>query len=255
MKKLIALGLTAFLGFGAGAAQAAEGVAIPPHQWTFSGLFGTFDRAQLQRGFQVYREVCSSCHSIKYINFRNFTELGFPEDDVKSMAAEYTVVDGPDDDGEMFERPAILADAFPLAFPNEQAARAANGGAYPPDLSLMAKSRKSGPDYSYALLIGYRDEPPADSDIELMDGMYYNDYFPGHQIAMPPPLFEGQVEYADGTEATMEQMAEDVTAFMMWTAEPNLEVRKQMGVKVILFLLVLTAVLFAAKKKIWSDVH
>lgn len=255
MKKLIALGLTAFLGFGAAAAQAAEGVAIPPHQWSFSGLFGTFDRAQLQRGFQVYREVCSSCHSIKYINFRNFTEIGFPEADVKAMAAEYTVTDGPDDDGEMFERPAILADAFPLAFPNEQAARAANGGAYPPDLSLMAKSRKSGPDYSYALLIGYRDEPPADSDIELMDGMYYNDYFPGHQIAMPPPLFEGQVEYADGTEASIEQMAEDVTAFMMWAAEPNLEVRKQMGVKVILFLLVLTAVLFAAKKKIWSDVH
>ena len=253
MNRLFALGLTAVLGLGAGTVQAAEGVAIPAHQWTFAGLFGTFDRAQLQRGFQVYREVCSSCHSIKYIAFRNFTDLGYTPDEIKALAAEYTVMDGPNDDGDMFERPAIPADRFPLAFPNEQAARAANNGAYPPDLSLMTKSRKGGPDYSYALLIGYPEEAPA--DIELMDGMYYNEYFPGHQIAMPAPLSEDIVEYADGTAATVEQMAEDVTAFMMWTAEPNLETRKSMGVTVILFLLVLTGILYAAKKKIWSDLH
>ncbi|MDJ0942668.1 MAG: cytochrome c1 [Kiloniellales bacterium] len=253
MKRLFALGLTALLGFGSGAAQAAEGVAIPSHSWSFSGLFGTFDRAQLQRGFQVYREVCASCHSIKYIAFRNLLDLGYTPDEVKALAAEYTVMDGPNDDGEMFERAAIPADRYPLPFPNEQAARAANNGAYPPDLSLMTKARKGGADYSYALLIGYPEEPPA--GVELMDGMYYNAYFPGHQIAMPAPLYEDLIEYADGTPATVEQMAEDVTAFLMWTAEPNLETRKSMGVTVILFLLVLTGILYAAKKKIWSDLH
>ncbi len=253
MKRLLVLGLTAFLGFGAGSVQAAEGVAIPSHSWSFSGLFGTFDRAQLQRGFQVYREVCSSCHSIQYVAFRNLLDLGFSADEIKALAAEYSVMDGPNDDGEMFERAAIPADRYPLAFPNEQAARAANNGAYPPDLSLMTKARKGGPDYNFALMIGYPEEPPA--DVELMDGMYYNAYFPGHQIAMPAPLSEDLVEYADGTPATVEQMAEDVTAFLMWTAEPNLETRKSMGVTVVLFLLVLTGVLFAVKKKIWSDLH
>ncbi len=253
MKRLLVLGLTAFLGFGTGSAQAAEAVAIPSHSWSFSGLFGTFDRAQLQRGFQVYREVCSSCHSIQYIAFRNLLELGYTPDEVKALAAEYTVMDGPNDDGEMFERSAIPADRYPLAFPNEQAARAANNGAYPPDLSLMTKARKAGPDYNYALLTGYPEEPPA--GVELMDGMYYNAYFPGHQIAMPAPLSEDLVEYADGTPATVEQMAEDVTAFLMWTAEPNLEQRKSMGVTVVLFLLVLTGILYAVKKKIWSDIH
>ena len=253
MKRLLVLGLTAFLGFGTGSAQAAEAVAIPSHSWSFSGLFGTFDRAQLQRGFQVYREVCSSCHSIQYIAFRNLLELGYTPDEVKALAAEYTVMDGPNDDGEMFERSAIPADRYPLAFPNEQAARAANNGAYPPDLSLMTKARKGGPDYNYALMIGYPEEPPA--GVELMDGMYYNAYFPGHQIAMPAPLSEDLVEYADGTPATVEQMAEDVTAFLMWTAEPNLEQRKSMGVTVVLFLLVLTGILYAVKKKIWSDIH
>lgn len=253
MKRLFALGLTALLGLGSGASQAAEGVAIPSHDWSFSGLFGTFDRAQLQRGFQVYREVCASCHSIRYISFRNLLDLGYTPEEIKALAAEYTVMDGPNDDGEMFERAAIPADGFPLSFPNEQAARAANGGAYPPDLSLMAKARKGGPDFTYALMIGYPEEPPA--DVELMEGMYYNEYFPGHQIAMPAPISEDLVEYADGTPATVEQMAEDVTAFLMWAAEPNLEARKSMGVTVILFLLVLTGILFAVKKKIWSDLH
>ncbi len=233
--------------------KAAEKVAIPSQDWSFSGIFGTFDIAQLQRGFQVYREVCAGCHGIQYIAFRNLLDLGYPEDDAKALAAEYSVPDGPDEDGEMFERPAILADRIPSPYPNDNAARAANGGALPPDLSLLAKARIGGPDYLHALLIGYPEEPPP--GVELMDGMYYNAYFPGHQIAMPAPLSEELVEYADGTPATVEQMSRDVTAFLMWTAEPTLEVRKRTGVTVVLFLILMTAVFYAVKKKVWADVH
>lgn len=236
-------------------AQAAEGVEVPAQHWSFDGLFGTFDRAALQRGYQVYREVCATCHAMHLVAFRHLADPhgpSFPEEMVRAFAAEATVMDGPNDQGEMFERAGVPADYFPSPFPNEQAARYANGGAYPPDLSLMAKARAAGPDYLYALLTGY-EEPPA--DVEMNEGMYYNAYFPGHQIAMAPPLFADGITYQDGTPATVEQMAYDVTTFMMWAAEPNLEVRKQTGVKVILFLLVMTGVLYAAKRKIWADVH
>ena len=233
--------------------KAAEQVAIPSQDWSFSGIFGTFDLAQLQRGFQVYREVCAGCHGIQYIAFRNLLDLGYPEDDVKALAAEYSVPDGPDEDGEMFERAAILADRIPSPYPNDNAARAANGGSLPPDLSLMAKARIGGPDYLHALLVGYPEEPPP--GVKLMDGMYYNAYYPGHQIAMPTPLSDDLVEYADGTPATVEQMSRDVTAFLMWTAEPTLEVRKRTGVTVVLFLILMTAVFYAVKKKVWADVH
>ena len=233
-----------------GPATASEGT-YPERNWSFDGVFGNFDRAALQRGFQVYQEVCAGCHGVKYIAFRNLTEIGLSEDQVKAIAAEYEVEDGPDDDGEMFERPAILSDIFPLPFANDNAARASNNGALPPDLSLIAKARTGGPDYLHALLVGYEDAP---DDVMLNEGMSYNRYFRGNQIAMPPPLDEDAVEYTDGTPATVDQMASDVVNFLMWTAEPKLEVRKRMGIKVILFLLVLTALFYASKRKVWSRI-
>lgn len=237
----------------AGPLLAAEDtLEAPEFEWEFDGVFGTFDPAALQRGFQVYREVCSGCHSLRYVAFRNLQDLGYSAEEVKAIAAEYTVTDGPNDEGEMFDREGRPSDRFPSPFPNLQAAAAANNGATPPDLSLIAKARAGGPDYLRALLLGY-EEPPA--DFELLDGQYYNLYFPGHRIAMPPPLFEGSVEYQGETEATVEQMAADVTHFLMWAAEPTLGVRKETGLKVILFLIVFTGILYAAKRKIWADLH
>jgi len=242
----------ALAGAMAPAAEAAEGVAIPGRHWSFDGVFGTFDRAQLQRGFQVYKEVCAACHSLSLVAIRNLTDLGYSEEEVKAFAATYTVTDGPNDEGEMFERPGLPSDHFPAPYANEEAARFAFGGAYPVDLSLIGKSRVGGPDYVVALLTGYHDAP---ADAEAVEGKFYNAYFPGHWISMPPPLSEGGVTFADGTPATVEQQATDVAAFMMYTAEPKLEVRKQTGVKVMLFLVVLTGLLYAAKRKIWSDLH
>ncbi len=245
--------ITAFaLLFGASAALAA-GVDLPSRKWSWGGPFGSFERAELQRGLQVYSEVCSTCHSLKFVAFRNLSALGYDEDSIKAFAAEYEVEDGPNDEGEMFMRPALPSDRFVPPFPNEQAARASNSGAFPPDLSLMTKARKGGPDYLYALLTGYEDEAPEGT--ELMEGMSYNHYFPGNQIAMPPPLFEDGVEYADGTVATVEQQAVDVTAFLAWAAEPELEERKSLGLKVIVFLIIFTAMLYAVKKKVWSGVE
>lgn len=252
MRKLSAAALAAVITIGAGQAVASEGAALPEHDWTFSGIFGHFDRASLQRGLQVYREVCSGCHGLKYVAFRNLEALGYGEDEIKEMAAEYSVVDGPNDEGEMFERPGRPSDYFPSPFPNDKAAAAANGGAAPPDLTLMAKARPGGPTFIRGLMLGYED-PPA--GFEALEDLSYNLYFPGNQIAMAPPLFDEAVEYSDGTEATVEQMANDVSSFLMWTAEPNLVERHSMGVKVILFLLVLTGLLYAAKRKVWSDLH
>jgi ubiquinol-cytochrome c reductase cytochrome c1 subunit len=251
-KLLIAAAATALIGVAA-PAGASEAPELAEHDWSFSGMFGTFDRGALQRGLQVYREVCSNCHSLDFIAFRNLAALGLGPDEIQAIADEYEVEDGPDDEGEMFMRPAKASDYFPSPFPNEQAARASNNGALPPDLSLIVKARKGGADYIYGVLTGYEEEAP--EGVELMEGMYYNNAFPGHQIAMAPPLYEGGVEYADGTEATVEQEAEDVVTFLAWAAQPELEERKRMGVKVMLFLIVLTAMLFAVKRKIWSDVH
>ena len=252
MKKLIIAAAVVFAGLQAGAAQAAEGKALPARDWSFSGIFGQYDRGALQRGLQVYRDVCSGCHSLRLIAFRNLEALGYGEDEIKAIAAEYTVVAGPDDDGEMFERPGLPADRFPSPFANTKAAAAANNGAVPPDLSLMVKARDGGADYVHALLTGYADPP---DDVELLDVQSYNLYFPGNLIAMAPPLSEDSVEYGDGTPATVEQMAADVTSFLAWTAEPEMEDRKRMGIKVILFLLVFTGVLYAAKRKVWADLH
>jgi cytochrome c1 len=246
----LTLGL-ATLGVAA-VALASTAVAPPAQTWSFSGLFGTFDRAAAQRGFQVYEESCHACHGLKFIAFRNLQTLGFTPDQVAAIAQKYEVTAGPNDEGEMFQTPAKPSDRVPSPFANEQAARAANNGAYPPDLSLIVEARLGGADYIYGVLTGYRD--PAPDGFVLNPGMYYNEYFAGHQIAMPPPLTDDRVTYADGTQATISQMAHDVTTFLTWAAEPNLEERKQLGIKAILFLIVLTGFLYALKRHIWSDV-
>ncbi len=234
------------------ARAATAGEEPPALEWSFAGAFGTYDRGELQRGFQVYREVCAGCHSLDLIAFRNLADLGFDELEVKAFAAEYEVPGAPDEYGDPTMRPAIPADRFPAPFPNDAAARASNNGALPPDLSLMVEARAGGADYLHALLTGYGDPPDG---VEVAEGMNYNRYFPGGQIAMAPPLFEGAVEYADGTEATEAQHARDVTAFLAWASEPNMEERKRTGVMAILFLVVLAGLLYAGKRKVWSDVH
>jgi len=241
------------LALAAPAFAAGDEIVLPKQKWSFSAPFGTFDRGELQRGFQVYKEVCAACHAMKLVAYRSLRDIGFSEAEVKAIAAANEVTDGPNDDGEMFQRPAAPFDRFKSPFANDKAARAANGGSLPPDLSLMAKAREHGPDYLKALMIGY-EKPPA--GMKVPDGQYYNKYFPGHLIAMPAPLGqEGQVGYEDGTKATIEQMSHDVTAFMMWAAEPKLEARHRMGIGVIGFLLLLTGLLIALKRRIWANVH
>jgi ubiquinol-cytochrome c reductase cytochrome c1 subunit len=250
MRRLtLAVALLAVLG---AAAEAAEATKPPAQPWSFSGMFGTFDRAALQRGFQVYKESCAACHAVNMLYYRDLRGIGYQEDDVKAIAAQAKVMDGPNDAGDMFERPGRPSDRFVRPFANENAARAANNGAYPVDLSMVAKARPRGPDYVYALLTGYEQAP---AGVTLMDGMHYNAYFPGRQIAMPQPLNADAVTYQDGTKATVEQMAKDVTTFLTWASEPTLEARKQMGVKVLLFLIVMTGILYAAKRKVWAQVH
>ena len=222
--------------------------------WTFKGLFGKFDRASLQRGYQVYTEVCASCHSMKYLSYRNLMEEGgpeFSEEQAKAIAANFEITDGPNSDGEMFERPAKLSDKFIMPYPNEKAAQAANGGAYPPDMSVLAKARKGGVDYLYSVLLGY-DDPP--SSIQLDEGVYYNKFMYGNKIKMPKPLEDNLIEYSDGTLATEEQMAKDVVTFLMWSAEPHLEARHKMGFRAILYLTILTVLVYFSMKKIWSRV-
>tara|TARA_E500000305_G_scaffold108475_1_gene110968 strand:- start:326 stop:1093 length:768 start_codon:yes stop_codon:yes gene_type:complete len=255
MRKLLtSLGVAALVSLASfGSANAAgEAVELKSMNWKHGGLFGTYDRASAQRGLQVYREVCAGCHGLGLVAFRTLQDLGFSEEEVKALAAEYEFVDGPDDAGDMFDRPGKPSDKFPAPFANEQAARASNGGAYPPDLSLMSKARPNGDNYLYSLLTGYEEAP---SDVTLPAGMSYNAYFSGHKIAMPPPLTEDGVEYSDGTASTVDQMAKDVTVFLTWAAEPKMEQRKSIGLKVILFLLILAAVFYAVKRKVWSDLH
>ena len=222
------------------------------NDWSFEGIFGTFDRSSLQRGYQVYQEVCSGCHSIQHLSYRNLSEKGGPEfslDEAKAIAAQFEVTDGPNDEGEMFTRPRRLSDKFVNPFPNIQAATAANGGAYPPDMSVLVKARKGGADYIYSLLLGYEEVP---AGYELDDGVYYNKYIPGNKIMMSKPLSEGAVEYSDGTQATEAQMAKDVVTFLTWAAEPNLEARHKMGFKVFIFLIILLTLVYFSKQKVWS---
>ncbi|RYE06587.1 MAG: cytochrome c1 [Rickettsiaceae bacterium] len=220
--------------------------------WPFEGILGKVDRQAAQRGFQVYREVCAACHGLYNLSYRNLKEIGFSEAEIKEIAKSYTVKDGPNDQGEMFERPAISTDKFVRPFPNEQAARAANNGAYPPDLSLIIKAREDGANYLHSLLNGYLDPPP---DFKLLAGLYYNEYFPGRQIAMPPPLSNMQVSYIDGTIASVDQMSRDVTVFLQWSAEPEMEHRKSMGLKVMIFLVLFSIFFYISKKRIWKNVE
>ena len=222
--------------------------------WSFRGLTGKFDRASLQRGFQVYKEVCSSCHSMQYLSYRNLGEPGGPEfsiEEVKSIAASVEINDGPDSQGEMFTRPGRPSDKFKSPYPNVNAATAANGGAYPPDMSVLVKARPGGADYIYSLLMGYK-EPPA--GMSLDDGVYYNKHIIGNKIKMAEPLSDGIVEYTDGSEATVDQMAKDVTTFLTWAAEPELEARHKTGIKVVIYLILLTILVYFSMKKIWSRV-
>lgn len=233
--------------FAAGEAKEPENL-----DWPFEGIFGTFDRESAQRGLQVYLEVCSGCHGLKQVAYRNLEDLGFTEEEVKVIASGFDVTDGPNDEGEMFTRAAIPSDRFASPFPNAAAAAFANNGAVPPDLSLQVKAHLGGADYIHALLTGY-EEPPA--DVEVPPGSNYNPYFRGNFIAMAQPLWEDSVEYTDGTPATIEQQAWDVTNFLHWAAEPEMEERKSLGYKVMLFLIIFSALLYAAKRKMWSDVH
>ena len=235
--------------------NSAEKVELIKTDWTFKGLLGKFDRASLQRGYQVYTEVCAACHSMKYISYRNLMEKGgpeFSEAQVKAIAASFDVTDGPNADGEMFSRPARLSDKFPMPYPNEKAAQAANGGAYPPDMSVLAKARKGGVDYLYSVLLGYED-PPA--GVTLDEGVYYNKFMYGNKIKMPKVLEDDLIEYSDGTPVTEEQMAKDVVTFLMWSAEPHLETRHKMGFRAIIYLIILTVLVYFSMKKIWSRIE
>jgi cytochrome c1 len=245
----------------------------PPHEsWSFAGPFGKYDQAQLQRGFKIYREVCSNCHSMELVAFRNLADPGgpgFSEAQVKALAADYKVKDGPNESGEMFERPGRPSDHIPWNFPNDNAARAANGGALPPDMSVLAKARsfsngfpwfiingftqyqEQGPDYIHGILNGYKDPPPG---FDLQPGQYYNEFMPGHKIAMPKPLNDGQVDYPDGSPTTLQQYSKDIAAFLMWTAEPKLEERKRTGLRVMVFLILFAGLLYYTKKKVWAEV-
>jgi len=233
-------------------AAAGDGPEIKAQKWSFSGPFGMYERGQLQRGYKVYKEVCSACHGLRLLHYRNLGEPGgpeFSEEEVKALAAQVEVQAGPNDEGEMFDRPGKPSDAFVSPFPNKEAARAANNGAYPPDLSVMAKARVGGPDYLYALLTGYKDAP---SGMTMSEGMNYNAAFAGHQIAMAAPLNAESVEYTDGIAPTVDNYAKDVSAFLMWAAEPKLEERHKVGFRFMIYLVLLAGLLYLAKRRTWS---
>jgi ubiquinol-cytochrome c reductase cytochrome c1 subunit len=265
----------------AGAAfGASEGTHVERQRWSFSGVFGQYDQAQLQRGYQVYSEVCANCHELRRIHYRNLAQPGgpaFPKDAVAALAASVEVEDGPDDQGKMFQRPGRLSDRLPQRYKNEQEARSIHNGAYPPDLSLMVRARNvettapwyihpflmlkdiatanqdGGADYVRALLTGYKDPP---GNVKVGEGLHYNEAFPGNQIAMAPPFAggDGMIQYTDGTPSTVENYARDVTAFLAWTADPTLNERKQLGWAVMVYLLVTAVLLYFAKKRIWSRI-
>jgi cytochrome c1 len=262
----IALAAGLALGFtGAALAQEVNTHRLPPkkEEFEFEGPFGHYDRAALQRGFQVYKEVCGACHVLKHVAFRNLHDEGgpeFSEAQAKGIAAGYKVPAEPndkgettDDKGEVLTRPAILADYFPPPFPNDNATRANNNGALPPDLSLIIKARAHGPQYVYSILTGFKEKMPA--GFTVTKDKHFNPYFEGWNISMPPPLNDNGVTYADGTKATIDQQAKDVVTFLSWASEPKMEQRKRMGLSVLIFLVVFAAVLFGAYRRVWADAH
>lgn len=275
LQGLAALGLV----FAASTASAAaqESTEIPeyplkqPHEqsWSFAGPFGIYDKAQLQRGLKIYQQVCSACHSLDMVAFRNLEDLGYSEAQVRTIAAGYQIQDGPDDQGEMFERAGKPSDYFPSPYANVEQAAASHGGAAPPDLSLIAKARgiergfpqfvfdfftqyaEGGPDYIYSLLTGYEDAPQG---VNVPEGGHYNPYFAHSDfIAMPPPLSDGVVPYEDGTPETVDQYSKDISAFLMWASEPHLAARKQTGFTVMIFLIVFGSLVYLTKRKVWAD--
>jgi ubiquinol-cytochrome c reductase cytochrome c1 subunit len=286
MLAVAALTGTAAMAAGPAAEPAVGHFEVERQKWSFGGLRGQFDQAQLQRGYQIYKDVCASCHSMKLLAFRNLSDKGgpsFPVEGVKELAASFQIEDGPNDAGKMFKRKGVPSDRFPSPFTNEQQARAANNGAYPPDLSVMAKARgleseapfylapmhwifdiltgyqEGGADYIYGLLTGYMDMPkgmknPDGTPMKMADLMNFNTAFPGHQIAMPQPIQDGMVKYSDGTPAKLDQYARDVTAFLMWAAEPKLEERKFIGICSLIFLLLTAALMYISKKRIWAKI-
>jgi ubiquinol-cytochrome c reductase cytochrome c1 subunit len=286
MKKILlglaAAGLGTMLAFGgAFAAEEAHNAAEPTHfpikepaemKWSFAGPFGHYDKQQLQRGLKIYKEVCSACHSMHLVPFRSLEELGYSEAQVKAFASEYEVQDGPNAEGEMFTRKALPSDYFPSPFPNVQAAAAANNGAAPPDFSLIAKAREvergfprfvfdiftqyqeGGPDYIHALLTGFNEKPP--EGMKIPEGSHYNPYFiAAKSLAMAPPLQDGQVTYDDGSPQTLAQYSQDISAFLMWAAEPHLEERKKTGFRVMIFLILFAGLIYVAKRRIWADIE
>ncbi|MGB2485686.1 MAG: cytochrome c1 [Candidatus Puniceispirillaceae bacterium] len=249
MRKLLCVMAAIF--FASPVWAAGSGGVLKQAEWSFSGPLGTFDKASMQRGFQAYREVCSGCHSLDYIAFRNLADLGYNADEIKAIAAEYEVEDGPNDEGEMFMRTAVPADHFPAPYPNENAARAANNGAYPLDLSLIFKARPNGADYLYSLLTSYEEAP---ADVTVPEGMYYNAAYSGNLIAMPQPLYGDDVTYADGADSSVDAISRDLVNFLAWTAEPAMETRKRTGVAVLIFLVLLSGLSYGAMRFIWADV-
>ncbi len=243
------------ISFNCGEVIAEEKNKFLDQNWSFKGFLGKFDRASLQRGYQVYTEVCSSCHSMKYLSYRNLGEPGgpeFSEEQVKIIASQFEVTDGPNSEGEMFTRPAKPSDKFVQPYSNDEEAKSLNGGAYPPDMSVLVKARKGGADYIYSVLLGYTDPP---SNISLDEGVYYNKYIYGNKIKMAKPLSDNLIEYSDGTTATEEQMAKDVVTFLSWAAEPHLEARHKLGFKAILYLIILTIFVYFSMKKVWSSIE
>ena len=233
-------------------ARAEETPPLPKQEWPFDGIFGTYDEAALQRGFQVYTQVCSACHNLDHLHYSDLAGIGYDANQIKAIAAKSQITDGPDKTGKMFKRPARPSDSWVGPFANDEMAAATFGGAAPPDLSMIVKAREGGPDYVYGILTGFTNAP---KDAKVPPGRFYNEYFLGHVIAMPPPLNANAVKYADGTSATVPQMARDVSSFLNWASHPNLDERHRTGFKVILFLIITAVVFYAAKRKIWSRIH
>jgi len=251
LNKFKILGILLLVVFvGSDVPATTKNIELIKQNWPFNGIVGRFDKSSLQRGFKVYKEICAACHGIRHISYRDLAGIGYSEDEIKIIAGEYEVIDGPDDEGELFTRDAKPSDKFVGPYENDKIARLSNNGAYPPDLSLIIKARTGGADYIYSLLNGYREFP---EDFEESEGMYYNDFYPGNQIAMPSPIVDDVVEFDDGTEATHLQIAKDITSFLAWTAEPELEERKSLGVKTLFFLILITIMLLGIKRKVWKN--